>query len=91
MWRRSVPSCVAHDCPGSDIDIMIQLNPASRVMVFDHVGIKEDIEGLFQGPVDGGESRGFQPLARAMGHRLCKRCILTPRASRSTISAISST
>lgn len=50
--------------PGSDIDIMIELDPAARVTVFDYVGIKEYIEGLFQGPVDVVNCDGLKPLVR---------------------------
>ena len=50
--------------PGSDIDIMIELDPAARVTVFDYVGIKEYIEGLFQGPVDVVNRDGLKPLVR---------------------------
>ena len=52
------------DRPGSDIDIMIELDPAARVTVFDYVGIKEYIEGLFQGPVDVVNRDGLKSLVR---------------------------
>ena len=50
--------------PGSDIDIMIELDPAARVTMFDYVGIKEYIEGLFQVPVDVVNRDGLKPFVR---------------------------
>jgi uncharacterized protein len=37
---------------GSDIDIMIEIDPDVRITVFDYVDIKEYIAGLFDQPVD---------------------------------------
>ena len=48
----------------SDIDIMIELNPDSRVTMFDYVDIKEYIAGLFQGPVDVVNRDGLKPFVR---------------------------
>jgi predicted nucleotidyltransferase len=50
--------------PDSDIDIMIELDPAARVTMFDYVDIKEYIEGLFQGPVDVVNLDGLKPFVR---------------------------
>jgi predicted nucleotidyltransferase len=50
--------------PSSDIDIMIELDPAARVTMFDYVDIKEYIEGLFQGPVDVVNRDGLKPFVR---------------------------
>jgi uncharacterized protein len=50
--------------PGSDIDIMIELDPGARVTMFDYVDIKEHIEGLFQGPVDVVNRDGLKPFVR---------------------------
>jgi uncharacterized protein len=50
--------------PDSDIDIMIELDPAARVTMFDYVDIKEYIEGLFQGPVDVVNRDGLEPFVR---------------------------
>jgi uncharacterized protein len=50
--------------PGSDIDIMIELDPAARVTMFDYVDIKEHIEGLFLGPVDVVNRDGLMPFVR---------------------------
>lgn len=38
--------------PDSDIDIMIEIDPAARLTVYDYAGLKEYIAGLFDGPVD---------------------------------------
>ena len=48
----------------SDIDIMIELDPAARVTMFDYVDIKEYIGGLFQGPVDVVNRDGLKPFVR---------------------------
>jgi predicted nucleotidyltransferase len=50
--------------PYSDIDIMIELDPAARVTMFDYVDIKDYIEGLFQGPVDVVNRDGLNPFVR---------------------------
>src|SRR3979409_448591 len=38
--------------PGSDIDIMVEIDPEAHITVFDYVGLKEYIAGLYDGPVD---------------------------------------
>lgn len=38
--------------PDSDTDIMIEVDPNAHVTVYDYVGLKEFIAGLFDGPVD---------------------------------------
>lgn len=48
----------------SDIDIMIELDPAARVTMYDYVGIKEYIEGLFSEPVDVVNRDGLKPTVR---------------------------
>ncbi len=48
----------------SDIDIMIELDPAARVTMFDYVDIKEYIEGLFSEPVDVVNKDGLKPAVR---------------------------
>lgn len=37
---------------GSDVDIMVEIDPDARITVFDYVELKEYIAGLFEGPVD---------------------------------------
>jgi uncharacterized protein len=38
--------------PGSDIDIMVEIDPDAHITVFDYVGLKQYIADLFDGPVD---------------------------------------
>lgn len=38
--------------PGSDVDIMVEIDPEARITVFDYVELKEYIANLFDGPVD---------------------------------------
>lgn len=38
--------------PDSDIDIMIEIDPDSRMTIYDYVALKDYIAGLFEGPVD---------------------------------------
>lgn len=40
------------DRPDSDTDILIELDPAAQLTLFDYAGLKEDIASLFDGPVD---------------------------------------
>jgi predicted nucleotidyltransferase len=40
------------DHHGSDVDIMIEVDPKARITVFDYVELKEYIANLFDGPVD---------------------------------------
>ena len=57
---------VARDEPrgDSDIDILIELDPAARVTMFDYVDIKAYIAALFQGPVDVVNREGLKPFVR---------------------------
>ena len=50
--------------PDSDIDIMIEINPEAHITVFDYVGLKEYIAGLFDGPVDVVSREGLKPYVR---------------------------
>jgi uncharacterized protein len=50
--------------PDSDIDIMIEVNPEAHVTVFDYVGLKEYIAGLFAAPVDVVDRDGLKPYVR---------------------------
>ena len=38
--------------PDSDTDIMIEIDPAAHMTIFDYAGLKEYIASLFDGPVD---------------------------------------
>jgi uncharacterized protein len=48
----------------SDIDIMVELDPDAGVTVFDYVGLKEYISGMFEGPVDVVNRDGLKPYVR---------------------------
>jgi predicted nucleotidyltransferase len=48
----------------SDIDIMIEIEPDAPVGVFEYVGIKQYIAGLFDGPVDVVDREGLKPYVR---------------------------
>ena len=48
----------------SDTDIMIDVNPDARLSVYDYVGLKEYIAGLFEGPVDVVSREGLKPYVR---------------------------
>jgi uncharacterized protein len=50
--------------PDSDIDIMIEFDPAARVTVFNYAGLKDYIAGLFDGPVDVVNREGLKPYVR---------------------------
>ena len=50
--------------PDSDIDILIELDPAARITMYDYVDIKAYIEGLFSGPVDVVNREGLKPFVR---------------------------
>ena len=51
--------------PDSDLDIIIDIAPEARITVFDYVGLKEYIAGLFEGPVDVVSRDGLKPHVRA--------------------------
>ena len=52
------------DRPDSDTDIMIEVDPAARLTVYDYVGLKEYIAGLFDGRVDVVSRDGLKPYVR---------------------------
>ncbi|HEY1794681.1 MAG TPA: nucleotidyltransferase family protein [Stellaceae bacterium] len=52
------------DRPDSDIDFMIEFDPAARVSLFGYVGLKNYIAGLFDGPVDVVNRDGLRPYVR---------------------------
>jgi hypothetical protein len=47
--------------PGSDTDIMIDIDPAADLSVYDYVGLKRYIASLFEGPVDVVDREGLKP------------------------------
>lgn len=50
--------------PDSDTDIMIEIDPAARIGVYEYVGLKEFIAGLFDGPVDVVNRDGLKPYVK---------------------------
>jgi predicted nucleotidyltransferase len=50
--------------PGSDIDIMVEIDPDAHITVFDYVGLKEYIGELFDGPVDVVSRDSLKPHVR---------------------------
>ena len=50
--------------PDSDIDIMIEIEPGAIISVYDYVGLKDYIAGLFEGPVDVVSRDGLKPYVR---------------------------
>ena len=49
---------------GSDIDIMIEFNPETRVTVFNYAGLKDFIASLFDSPVDVVNRDALKPYVR---------------------------
>ena len=45
---------------------MIEIDPKARIGVWDHVGIKNFIAGLFDGPVDVVKLKTLKPYVRAV-------------------------
>ena len=50
--------------PESDIDIMIEVEPAAQIGVYEYVALKNYIAGLFDGPVDVVSRDGLKPYVR---------------------------
>jgi predicted nucleotidyltransferase len=50
--------------PDSDIDIMLEFDPEAYPNLWDYVGIKEYVAGLFQGPVDVVDRAGLKHYVR---------------------------
>jgi predicted nucleotidyltransferase len=50
--------------PDSDIDIMVEFDPAAHVTVFNYAGLKDYIAGLFDGPVDVVSRAALKPYVR---------------------------
>ena len=50
--------------PDSDTDIMIEIDPAAHITVFDYAGLKQYITSLFDGPVDVVSHDGLKPYIR---------------------------
>jgi predicted nucleotidyltransferase len=50
--------------PGSDIDVMVDLDPTARISVYDYVGIVEYVQSLFGEPVDVSNRETLKPHVR---------------------------
>ncbi|MGH7029336.1 MAG: nucleotidyltransferase family protein [Stellaceae bacterium] len=50
--------------PDSDIDIMIEIDPAAAIGVYEYVALKDYIADLFDGPVDVVNRDGLKPYVR---------------------------
>ncbi len=50
--------------PDSDIDILVDLDPAIVATVFDYAGLKDYVASLFQGPVDVIDREALKPRLR---------------------------
>jgi len=48
----------------SDIDIMVEFDPAERITVFNYAGLRDYIAGLFDGPVDVVSREGLKRYVR---------------------------
>jgi predicted nucleotidyltransferase len=53
----------------SDIDILVEFDPAVYVTVFDYVGVKDFIAGLFHEPVDVIDREALKPHLRGRSER----------------------
>ena len=50
--------------PDSDIDILVEFDPASDLSVFEYVGLKDYVAELFPGPVDVVDRAALKPFVR---------------------------
>ena len=50
--------------PDSDTDVLIEIDPAARIGVYEYVGLKDYIASLFDGPVDVVNREGLKPYVR---------------------------
>ena len=53
--------------PGSDIDVMVEIDPEAHLTVFDYAGLKDYIAGLFDGPVEVVNRDGLKAHVRRDG------------------------
>ena len=49
----------------SDTDILLDMDPQARLSVYDYVGLKAFVAGLFDGPVDVVNRESLEPELRA--------------------------
>jgi uncharacterized protein len=52
------------DRPDSDIDIMIEVDPAAGIGVYEYVALKDYIAALFDRPVDVVSREGLKPYVK---------------------------
>jgi predicted nucleotidyltransferase len=50
--------------PGSDIDLLVEIDPKARIGVFEYVGIVQYLEGLFRARVDVANRDKLKSLVR---------------------------
>jgi uncharacterized protein len=50
--------------PDSDVDILIDFDPAAGITMFDYVAVSNDIASLFDGPVDVIDREALKPHLR---------------------------
>ena len=55
--------------PGSDIDILLDIDPEARISVFDYAGIVDYVRGLFPGKVDIANRQSLKPHVRPSAER----------------------
>jgi predicted nucleotidyltransferase len=55
--------------PDSDIDILVEFDSGAHVTVFDYVGVKDFIAGLFREPVDVIDREALKPHLRGPSER----------------------
>ena len=60
----------------SDTDIMIEIDPAAPVGIYEYIRIKEYIANLLEGQVDVVDREGLKPLSPSSRHGRCHVCIL---------------
>ena len=54
---------------GSDVDVMLDLDPDARISVFDYAGIVDFVQGLFSEPVDVSNRDSLKPHVRPTAER----------------------
>jgi uncharacterized protein len=57
------------DRTDSDLDILVEFEPGSEGSMYDYVGFKEYVAGLFDGPVDVIDRAALKPNLRARATR----------------------
>src|SRR5690348_15472378 len=50
--------------PGSDTDIMIEIDPEAPVGIWEYAGIKQYVASLFEGPIDVVDREALKPYVR---------------------------